>query len=371
MIWCSEEIGILFARIIAGLAYGLVYNVTIIHAGENATKQMRGIITSTINCFLWLSIFVGSLLIATVQMGITTSISSDRMIGISSFVWSVLSIMYTIFWTEESTVYLLNRGKLGEALEVLSKLRHEPETSGTIADEFEELRLMVNQDKLENQNIFTNNNGKPLILMLSLKFLHALTNNFLFNWIFMLIVTRLWPRGSRRLSPVILTGFRFVGSVLQTLLGDTFGRKTFLSTSCTLAGVTLLILEVMLITSKEQTVVRNLLAPILCIAFQFFVALGIDPMHNVMLSEAFGTSKKNWSVVFVNACENAAQMLFIGVCFLDGIIVDTTYHLALFISISIILTLVVALFFYLPETKGLSLSEARNLFRNVTVKCCR
>ncbi|KAG4067459.1 hypothetical protein HA402_009696 [Bradysia odoriphaga] len=372
VIWCSEEMGILFARMLAGLAHGLVYNVLIIHAGENAKKEMRGIITSTINCCLWLSIFIGSLLIATVQMGITTSISSDRMIGISSFVWSVLSLMYTIFWTEESMVYLLNRNKLGEALEVLSKLRNEPETSGRIADDFEEMRLMVNRDKIENQNILRHNNDKPLILMFALKFLYVLTNNFLFNWIFMLIVTRLLPTGSKRLSPVILTAVRFIGSVLQTLLGDTFGRKTFLSVSCTLSGITLLILEIMLITITDHTIILHWVTPILCIVFQFFVALGIDPMHNVMLSEAFGTSKKNWSVVFVNGCENAAQMLFIGVGFVDGIFVDTTYlyiHLALFISVSIILILVVLLFFHLPETKGLSLSETRNLFRNVTAKC--
>lgn len=369
MIWCSKEMGILFSRIIAGLAHGLVYNAVIIHAGENARKQMRGTITSTINCLLWSSIFVGSLLIATVQMGITTSISSDRMIGISSFVWSVLSLMYTIFWTEESTVFLLNRGKLGEALEVLSKLRNEPETSGNIADDFEEMRLMVNQDKMENVNIFKDRNGKPLVLMFALKFLHVLTNNFLFNWIFMIILTRLLPSGRRRLSPVILTMSRFIGSVLQTFLGDTFGRKTFLNVSCTLSAVTLLILEIMLIAMKDFTIILYWIAPILCVTIQFFFALGIDPLHNVMLSEAFGTSKKNWSVVFINGCENAAQIFFIGVCFVDGIVIETTYHLALFISVSIILVLVVILFFHLPETKGLSLSETRTIFRNVTTKC--
>lgn len=369
IIWCSEQTGILFGRMLAGLAHGLTYNVVVIHAGENAMKQIRGIITSNINCFLWAAIFIGSLLIATVQMGISTSITSDRMIGIFGLAFSVVSLMHTMFWTEESVVYLLNRRKLGEALEVLSKLRSEPETSSEISDDFEEMRLMVNRDKLETQNIFSNNNAKPLVLMIALKFLHILTNNLLFNWIFMILTVRIIPRGSRRTSPVILTSVRFVGSVLQTFLGDSFGRKTFLNASCTLSGITVLILEIMLITAADYKEINDWIVASLCIIFQFFVAFGIDPMQNVVLSEAFSTSKKNWSVVFVSICESAAHMFFIGVCFVDGIITETTFHLVLFISVTCILILVVILVFYLPETRGLSLSQTRDMFRNISTRC--
>ncbi len=370
-IWCSEEMGILFGRILAGLGHGLVYNVVVIHAGENAMKQVRGIITSTINLFLWSSIFIGSLLIATVQITISTTISSDRMIGIFGLSFSVFALLYTMFWTEESLVYLLNRGKLGEALELLSKLRNEPETSSVIADDFEEMRLMVNRDKLETQNVFTNNNEKALALLVILKFLHVLTNNILFNWIFMVIVANVLPAGNRRLSPVILTAARFVGSLMQTFLADSFGRKTFFNISCTLSGGTILILEIMLIAIAEYTIITKWVLAALCIVFQFFVSIGLDPMCNsVILSEAFGTSKKNWSVVFATTCENAAQMFFIGVCFVDGVIIDLTYHLVLFVSVSIMLILVIILLFHLPETRGLSLSETRDVFRGITTSRC-
>lgn len=369
IIWCSEEIGILFGRIMAGLGHGLAYNVLVVHAGENSMKQIRGIITASINCFLWSSVFIGSLLIATVQMGVSTTISSDRMIGIFGLAFSVCALMYTMFWTEESVVYLLNRGKLGEALELLSKLREEPETSSNISDDFEEMRLMVNRDKLENQNIFRNNNEKPLVLMVALKFLHVLTNNFLFNWTFMIITAKIMPPGNRRMSPVILTVVRFIGSVFQTFLGDSFGRKTFLNTSCTLSCVTVLILEIMLLTVTDYTKVTAWVVSTLCIIFQFFVAFGIDPMHNVILSEAFGTSKKNWSVVFVTICENVAHMFLIGICFVDGVIIETSHYLVLFISVTLILLLVVILVLYLPETRGLSLSQTRDLFRSITTRC--
>ncbi|KAJ6635939.1 Solute carrier family 2, facilitated glucose transporter member 3 [Pseudolycoriella hygida] len=369
IIWCSNQMGILFCRVMAGLGHGLAYNVVIVHAGDNSMKKMRGIITSNINCFLWFSTFFGSLLIATVQMGVSTTISSDRMIGIFGLVFSVLALTYTMFWTEESVVYLLNRGKLGEALELLSKLRNEPEASTSVADDFEEMRLMVNRDKLENQNIFLNNNEKPLGLMVALKFLHILTNNFMINWIFMIITTGILPRGNRRLSPVILSAVRFIGSFIQTFLGDSFGRKTFLNTSCTLAGVTVLILEILLIAVTDYTQATYGLVSALCIAFQFFVAFGIDPMHNVILSEAFSTSKKNWSLVFVNTCENVAHMLLIGICFVDGVIFSSVYHLVLFISVTFILILIVILVFYLPETQGLSLGQSRDAFRNITTRC--
>lgn len=370
IIWCHEQIGILFGRILAGIGHGLVYNVAVIHAGENSMKQVRGIITSSINCFLWLSTVIGSLLIATVQMGVSTTISSDRMVGIFGLSFSVLALMHTMFWTEESVVYLLNHGKLGEALELLSKLRNEPETSTYISDEFEELRLMVNGDKVESQHIFTNNNEKPLMLMVALKILHVLTNNFPFNWFFMIITIRILPADQRNMSPVILTAVRFLGSILQTFLGDSFGRKTFLNASYALSGITLLILEVMLITVTDFTEITIWIISTLCIIFQLFVAFGIDPMHNVILSEAFGTSKKNWSVVFVTVCENAAHMLLIGICFVDkGTVIEISYSLILLISITLILLLIIILIYYLPETRGLSLSKSRDEFRNVTNHC--
>lgn len=370
IIWYAHDIGILFGRMMAGLGHGLVYNVIVIHAGENSVKQIRGIVTSSINCILWLSIFIGSLVVATVQMGISTSISSDRMIGIFSLAFSVFAIMYTMFWTEESVVYLLNHGKLGEALELLAKLRNETETSSSISDDFEEMRLMVNQDHQENENIIKNNNEKPLILMVVLKFLHVLTNNFLFNWIFMTVTVQIIPESNRKMSPVILTSLRFVGSVLQTFLADSLGRKIFLAISSMLSGITLLILEILLITIANFDQITNWSASALCIAFQFFVAFGIDPIGTCMLSEAFATSKKNWSVVFVTICENAAQMFLIGLCFVDGVIIEATFHLFLFISVSLILIFVVILFCCLPETKGLSLSETRDLFRKNNTKSC-
>lgn len=375
IIWSSEAIGILFGRIAAGFGHGLVYSIVVVHAGENAINQIRGTILSMINCLQWFAIFVGSLLVATVHTGLTTSatINSDRMIGIFSLAFSFFALMYTLFWTEESIVYLLNRGKLGEALELMSKLRNEPETSTSIADEFEEMRLMVNRDKLENENILKNNNVKPLTLMVGLKFVHVLTNNFLFNWIFMKITLKVLPTGNRRLSPVILTAARFSGSFLQTFFGDSFGRKKFLNASCTMSVVTLLILEIMLITinnHEDYTTVTDWVQCTLCILFQFFVAFGIDPMHSVILSEAFGTTKKRFSIVFVTTCENLAQMVFIGCCFIDGAIkVHQTLHVVLFVSVSFIILLVVVLVFYLPETRGLSLSKTRDLFRNVTTRC--
>lgn len=372
IIWSSEEIGILFGRIIAGFGHGLVYNVIVIHAGENATKNLRGIITSTINLFLWSSIFIGSLLIASVQMWSFTAMSSDRMIGIFGLGFSIVALLYTMFGTEESVVYLLNRGKLGQALELLSKLRNEPETSSEIGDDFEEMRLMVNCDKLENQNIFKNNNEKSLVLLVALKYLYVLTNNFIVNWIFMSITVRILPQGKRRLSPVILTAARFAGAILQIFVSDSFGRKTFLNVSCGLSGITLLILEIMSIIVNERTIATRWVLATFSILFQLFVAIGVDPMHNVVLSEAFATSKKGWSVVFVTTCENAVHMFLIGVSFVDGrnIVTSITFHLVLFISVSGILTLVIILVFHLPETKGLSLSQTRDVFRNITTRRC-
>lgn len=371
IIWCKDETGILFSRILAGFGHGLVYNVAVIHAGENAIKEIRGIVISTLNCVLWSSIFIGSILIATVQMGISTTISSDRMLGIFGLGFSVTAIIYTMFFTHESVVFLLIRGKLGEALELLTMLRNEQTETIGISDDFEEMRLMIGQDKQENKNIFKNNNEKALGLMVALKILHVLTNNFLFNWILMIITASILRSGNRRMSPVILTGVRFLSSTIQVLLAESSKRKLILNVSSTLAGVTLLILEIMLISVPNFTKTTNWVASVLSIIFQIFVAFGIDVMHHVIVSEAFATSKKNWSIAFVTICENLAQIFFIGICFVDGMIIERTFHVVLFISVTCLLGLLIILVLFLPETRGLSLKETRDLFRKITTRCSR
>lgn len=368
-IWSTDEVGVLFSRAIAGLGHGIVYNVVVIHAGENAMKETRGIVTSIINFMIWSSIFIASLLIATIQTGASVAINFDRIFGILSFVISIIAIICTKYWTQESVVHLLNRGKLGEALELHTKLGNEKSETDNMTDDFEEIRLMVTTDKEENGNIFSNNNAKPLILMVALKLLSVVSNNFVLYWIF------IWNTfaivGSRYIlmGPAILSCFRLISSFFQTIFADSFARRFFLLTSCTLSGIAFLGLQIIVILKwnyKFEEINIYLIMFLFSVVLQLFIGWGIDPSHHTLLSEVFATSKKNWSVVFVTTWENAAEIVLIGLCFIDVETIKSIYFLFMFIPAIYILVLAILLYYTLPETCGLSLSETKYLARNMT-----
>lgn len=369
IIWSRDAVGVLFSRAIAGLGHGIVYNVVVIHAGENARKETRGIVTSTINSVIWSSVFVGSCVIGIIQMNTTVTINFDRIFGILSLAFSIIAIICTKYWTEESVVHLLSNGKLGEALELHTKLRNGH--TGIETDDFEEIRLMVSLDKEENKNIFSDNNGRPLLLMVALKILSVLCNNFILYWI--LIWHSLGLVGTKYIlmSPVILSGCRLLGSVVQTLLADSFKRRFFLL-MVTLCGIGFWSLQFLLIFGGLEPHSRLIIAITftLTTTLQFFIGCGIDPMHHNLLSEVFATSKKNWSVVFVTTWENAVELLLLGLCFTEIHIVLGVYLSYMFIPGVYISVLVIILYFTLPETRGLSLSETKFLARNMTFRCC-
>lgn len=239
------------------------------------------------------------------------------------------------------------------------KLRNESTETGSIRNDFADMRLMVSQEKNEKKNIFSKGNGRPIVLVALLRIQSFLSNNHVLNFLLIAIVQALLiDKVSIFASPMILTGARTIATIASIVVGDTFGRKWFLTLSGGVAGLAILIFGVLLMTVVNFSGFVGFL-----ILFQAFAGYGIDPMQHVLTAEAFSPNKKAWSIAFVTTLEYLLQIIAVYVMYhLDGT-VDVIYGVLLTTGIAISI-LAAVLQIALPETRGMSLKQSRDEFRS-------
>lgn len=362
----KESAAIAVGRCLAGFAHGIIYNAVITHASENVMKEIRGMLLSTVNTVMFSGVFVAATLSATVTNRYdyyNEELSADAIVGIFGLVVTVLGIICNIFLTYESIPYLLRRDNNAEATVNMLKLRSESVMTTELTNELDEMKLMVTQDKQHNQNILSNGNASAIGKMIVLRIVSTLTNNFFLNYTLISITTILLPFESYYLAPLILATPRFVASFIPIVSTDFIKRKLHLTGSGFISGILMLIIAIIIASINEYQLSTTWVLAALCIAFQFFVALGIDPMQHVLLSEAFSTSKKAWSIAVVTSAEYLLQIMFIGVFFSGpGAIYRIGLMVLLFITAGLILVFVLLLQSAIPETFKTSLREARDLF---------
>lgn len=360
IIWDDQYAALVVGRLIISLGHGMVFIALIPQASENASKNMRGTILSTINCMRFIAIFISGTTNIQLNADEQTVISSERLIGIIALVFILASIICTLTTNVESVPYLLMKNEPNVAMTYLKYLRDVKSETSQITSEMEELSLMTNQDKQEDTNICGNGNGRSLALIIMLRLLVALTNNFLLNTILIRACEHIYNIDRYGLATIVIVAPRLIMSVVQIFYADVFGRKFQIILSSTLAGLALIVLGIVINT---VSITSDYNIPLLFIlAFQLFCGIGIDQMADCYLSEAFSMAKKPWSLSFVMLIEHASHIFLIGMYFTT---VTTRGQISalIFISGILIVAFGIILQFTLPETRGTTLKEARDLFR--------
>lgn len=354
-----------------GVAHGIGYVTLITHAGENAAKNMRGTVVSVVNCMLYLGIFVSVIITGTVQYNWFTpvTISRDRVVAITSIAVAILAVAATLM-TIESVPFLLHGNFQDKAMFNLQNLRGSPNETLELTREMEELHLMVTQDKRDNWNMFSDGNVKPLVLTILLRIMVALTNNHLINTIAITYTFGMFDYHQYRLVPLVVVATRFGMSIIQIFYADVLYRKVQMLVSSMLAGFILIIIGIVLNavrpTSFGQLWAATVAVSVLWLIFQLACGMGMDQMQDVYLSEAFSTAKKQWSLPIVAGIEHMFHIFMIGMYFV-GVYSAGHLYAIIFITGFVVLFLGGILFFLLPETRNMSLKQAKDSFINYTV----
>lgn len=364
----DNHAAIVIGRLLMSLAHGMVFVTVITHAGENASKNMRGTILSTINCMLYTAIFISIIITGSIQINafeFPVNFSSERIHGIIALVFLVASIICTITMTVETVPFLLMKNRPNMATVNMKHLRDVDVSSEIphITREMEELTLMIIQDKQDNSNPLTNGNVKPLLMMIVIRLLVTLTNNFLLNYLlisFCEVIIYHW-----RLAALLLVTPRLAMSIGQVFYADLLGRKLHIIISTVLAGLTMIGLGIVINVVEVSPDYHYYIPAIFSIFFQLCCSIGIDQMADVYLSEAFSTAKKSWSISLVMSVEHVFHIFMIGMAFTQFTAVGSS--VLIFMTGIFIIIFGITLLFTLPETRRTTLKQARDLFRDENI----
>lgn len=355
-------------RLISGLGHGIAYVATITHGAENVIKEMRGRLISSIHFIVYSSVLILSLVMM-YSYPFPGGIRTEQMVGILAICFSLLGIAFTPCLTYESVTQLLYWNNERQALENMIKLRNESIITWNISNDLQEMKLMVAEDREKSRNITRDSNLRPLLLMLAVSVVTTLSSNLILNTNLIEVTSKSFM-GSREpinetdpnstsIAAVLLVTFRYASGIIMILFGDSFSRKKFLRLSAGLSALTLFITHILSRYTLEYTNGVNWIPGLFAIAFQVFVGAGVEPMQHVLVSEAFSTAKKYWSIAFIAVTESLIQIVIIGLSFIDEGLFVTIF---IYCSILLIASMTVILHMQLPESRGISLRQARDEF---------
>ncbi|GAB0088059.1 uncharacterized protein DMENIID0001_024390 [Sergentomyia squamirostris] len=348
----NESIVIILCRILAGISHGFIYITVIIHASENAVKEVRGMIIGSIHLCIIISVFTTTILMGIGQEEHDDSFEPNMIIGIIGTVYSLMAIPMIPFLTYESVVFLIERQRYSEAIRNMIKLRNESVETWEIKNDYDEMKLMVVEDVRTSKSIFKDGNLRPLLLMILVKFLFILSFNYGLNMVKFLSVDDVlmghW-------SSSWLFGIRMTVATFAIFFYDIFGRRIILAVSAGGTAISLLVYGFLNLGVQGSYVG--------VIASEIFLGIGLGSVSDIFLSEAFSTRKKTLSMMVASICEYSVQITLI----LSLLNIPTRSYEDAFVFTTGGLMIVITIFLYLqlPETRFMSLRQTRDEFRLV------
>lgn len=344
---------VFFARFVAGIGHGLAYVVLVQHFGEICEEKYRGRLGTSLHLFfLKGGIISGSMVIN--FFSVEGRMDPNRFLGIMSLFLSCIAILMVLIFYKESIVTLIEMGREDEAIKTMLVLRRQTEETPESKESFNQMKMMVAEDKHNNSNIFSEENLKALLVVTLLRIAFVFTFNYALKYIH-IYMTHNSKSGIDYtfILNTIHTASTF--AVLFTI--DKGRRKHFLISACGTAA-TLIVFGSLRVSIYKDS---EILVFVMFVLFEFFSAIGLGLTAHIYSTEAFATSKKPGSIAFTSIIEQCFQIGFIA--WVSNQRYSHLFDVILLFTSGFVLTMItIYLFFALPETKNVSIRKARSRF---------
>lgn len=327
--------------------------------------------------------------------------TSAHVIYVFTFLCCIAAIITNWLYSYETVPFLLKHNyREDEALYILSKLRGEDSNSISLSvrNDFEAIRQMCDDDcaQFDERKIFTQANKHPLYTVLYGRISAVLTFSVpivvLFVKFFQLVIFAKLMRQligtmeelqlndadidqieedihkmeneifvfRHAIQAVLFTWFIF--GIVIMLVVNYFDWRRKLHYTSALVGCIMLVCSVIFLLNILLKLI--IIITLFCLVIYFkFLSFPIDMIGHTYLADAFPVSNKSRSIAFVCIVENLIHILFIA---LDLQPKDFGYEFTL-----LGLGLAVAgykLYRTAPNTKGMTLTEAREEFMKTILK---
>lgn len=282
-------------------------------------------------------------------------VDPTKTIGYNGLICILTGIVLALFLNRESPVFLIKKYREAEALETMIKLRSESHETATIKNEFNEFRLMIQEDSQSSMNILRY--WYSVIVVLLLKYLFVCSFNMPLNNYFLESVKSHFYNSDTDTSGIFLSGARWIAMILPMFLIDFLRTKLFFISSIG-SGIILLFIAL------EPFPNESMFSLCLILLFQIFAGLSIGLIPDIFSVDSVNTKIKPYFIAITSIAELILQIFFIVSNFYLSI--SITFLLVL-LGFSLIICGIITYpftpyFNFLPDTSGLSLRVARNKF---------
>lgn len=360
-------------RVFAGLGVGVASCLVPMYQSECAPKWIRG---GVVACYQW-AITIG-LLVASVTVNATKDFDSANSyripIGIQ-FVWAAILVIGLAI-LPESPRYLLLKGREDEAWKSLSRLYSAPYDDPDVQAEFSEIMASLEKERSFGKttllDCFKTDKRKNLQRTLTGLGVQGWQQASGINFFFYYGTTFFKNSGIK--DAFLVTVATNVVNVVATIPGiwavDKVGRRTMLIAGAAMMfACEFIVACVGTFTSANNMASQKVLVAFSCIFIGIFAATW-GPVPWVVTSEIYPLATRGKQMAMSTA-SNWAVNFFIG--FITPYLVDTGAGQAglgvkvFWLWAALCFAALLFSFFFIPETKGLSLEQVDLLYTNSTV----
>jgi len=283
-----------------------------------------------------------------------------------SFVPTIFCLIMTISMSfiPESPIWLLSHEGEDKAKSALQWLRYNED----VTEELNDLRATREQQShgltaMEAvKNLSSPHVGKPFLIICVNFFLILFSGPFVLVFYIVEIYKDAGLDVNDYIAAIISTIVRICGGITGIFLARKLPRRIHSMISCTLMGVSLIILGAVfyLKLNAWKSPILNIL-PVICVSlFQFSYGSGAGPLQWVFVGELLPPEYKVLSGILVSI---NATLMFIIIQIFPTLVENLSSFGTYWIFASFALSCNVLYYFVLPETKDLSLLEIKQLFK--------
>ncbi|KAK2582024.1 hypothetical protein KPH14_002730 [Odynerus spinipes] len=350
---------IMIGRVISGIASGMASVPATVYSAEIAGVKWRGTMIT------WTSVSIAMGVLIVYIFGLLFK-EDWRLVALMCALFPLASVVIVLMVLPESPVWLRERGRLDEALEIFKKFRGIPTDQAATVDVLLELKPRVQQTGKKTKNILKHllkrNALIPFAIMLTYFLFQQFSGIFVMVYYAVDIVQSVGITIDPYLGAVFIGFTRLLGSLLVAAVSRKYGRR--IPSIVSGAGMTLCMgfLSIYLImTDRGHTMHDRGIFPVVCILMYIFLStLGFLSIPFAMIGEIYPTKVKDL-LAGLTVCLGYFFSSVTIKTYPDMLLLMGKHGVFFFYAVvSLCGTLFVL--FLLPETKGKSLHEIEDMF---------
>lgn len=343
---------ITFSRSIGGFSHGIAYLTVLIHASEVAIPKLRGMVVGSIHFCLMIGIFISSSSMMPVYSIRNYKIDPTQTIGYNGLICILTGLILAVIFNRESPVFLMKKQRDDEALETIIRLRSESHETITIRHDFNEFRLMINEDVEFSSNILRY--WMQFLIVIFFKIIYVGSFNMTINNYFLDLAKLNFYDATNDYTGMYLIGTR-CGIMMIAMFMMDFKRIQFFLTSSIGCGAIFIYLAINPITDESSALIA--------LSFQFLAGIAVGIVADIYTVDSVNTKIKPFFIAVTSIVENLLQIfLIVNFLYLKLTMSSLMTVFGAFMILAIIARPFNNYVSIIPDTSQLSLRYARNTF---------